>query len=139
MMRAHQPGSQPIDIPEAIPNPAVPQPVPAPSPPPKEPVKAPAPQNAVGVSGNDNVKVRPVGPCSKMDRHHRARRRLKLRQLEILLAVADTGSMARAATRLAVSQPAISRAIADAEHPLGVPLFDRSTQGVEPTQTAARC
>jgi DNA-binding transcriptional LysR family regulator len=62
------------------------------------------------------------------------RRRLKLRQLEILLAVADAGSMAKAATRLAVSQPAISRAIADAEHTLGVPLFDRSTQGVEPTQ-----
>jgi DNA-binding transcriptional LysR family regulator len=67
-----------------------------------------------------------------MDRN--ARRRVKLRQLEILLAVAETGSMARAATRLAVSQPAISRAIADVEHMLGVALFDRSTQGVEPTQ-----
>jgi len=51
-----------------------------------------------------------------MDRHHRARRRLKLRQLEILLAVADTGSMAKAASRLAISQPAISRAVADVEH-----------------------
>lgn len=69
-----------------------------------------------------------------MNRHQHARRRLKLRQLEILLAVADTGSMAKAAMRLAVTQPAISRAIADAEHTLGVPLFDRSTQGVEPTQ-----
>jgi DNA-binding transcriptional LysR family regulator len=69
-----------------------------------------------------------------MDRHHRARRRLKLRHLEIILAVVDTGSMAKAATRLAISQPAISRAIADAENTLGVPLFDRSTQGVEPTQ-----
>ena len=45
MMRAHQPGSQPIDIPETIPNPAVPQPVPVPSPAPKQPVKVPAPQN----------------------------------------------------------------------------------------------
>ena len=45
MMRAHQPGSQPIDIPETIPNPAVPQPVPVPSPSPKQPVKVPAPQN----------------------------------------------------------------------------------------------
>jgi len=44
MMRAHQPGSQPLDIPEAIPNPAVPQPAPAPSPAPREPVKVPAPQ-----------------------------------------------------------------------------------------------
>jgi len=69
-----------------------------------------------------------------VDRQQRARRRLKLRQLEILLAVADTGSMAKAATRLALTQPAISRAIADAEHTLGVPLFDRSTHGVTPTQ-----
>jgi hypothetical protein len=42
-MYAHQPGSQPLDIPEAIPNPAVPQPTPAPSPAPKEPAKVPAP------------------------------------------------------------------------------------------------
>lgn len=69
-----------------------------------------------------------------MDRLRHARRRLKLRQLEILLAVADTGSMAKAAARLAITQPAISRAIADAEHTLGVPLFDRSAQGVNPTQ-----
>ena len=45
MMRAHQPGSQAIDIPETIPNPAVPQPVPVPSPAPKQPIKVPAPQN----------------------------------------------------------------------------------------------
>ena len=41
MIRAHQPGSQPIDIPDVIPNPVVPQPMPAPSPLPKEPIKAP--------------------------------------------------------------------------------------------------
>jgi DNA-binding transcriptional LysR family regulator len=69
-----------------------------------------------------------------LDKRLRARRRLKLRQIEILLAVAETGSMAKAATMLAVSQPAISLAIADAEHTLGVPLFDRSTQGVKLTQ-----
>jgi DNA-binding transcriptional LysR family regulator len=54
--------------------------------------------------------------------------------LEILLAVAESGSMARAATRLALTQPAISRALADAEQTLGVPLFDCGTHGVEPTQ-----
>src|SRR6186997_1641369 len=69
-----------------------------------------------------------------MERHQRVRRRLKLRQLEILLAVADNGSMAKAATRLAITQPAISRALADAEHTLGVPLFERGAHGVEPTQ-----
>jgi hypothetical protein len=43
MTRAHQPGSQPIDIPEVIPNPAVvPQQEPAPKEPArKEPVKVP--------------------------------------------------------------------------------------------------
>ena len=34
---------------------------------------------------------------------------------------------------LAISQPAVSRAIADMEHSLGVPIFDRSPQGIEPT------
>jgi DNA-binding transcriptional LysR family regulator len=65
---------------------------------------------------------------------HRVGRRLKLRDLNILLAVADAGSMAKAATRLAISQPAVSRAIADMEHTLGVTLFDRNPKGIEPTQ-----
>ena len=48
MIRAHQPGSQPIDIPETVPNPAVPQPVRAPTPP-KQPVKIPIPANSGSV------------------------------------------------------------------------------------------
>jgi DNA-binding transcriptional LysR family regulator len=65
---------------------------------------------------------------------HRVGRRLKLRELNILLAVAEAGSMAKAAKRLAISQPAVSRAIAEMEHTLGVPLLDRSPQGIEPTR-----
>src|SRR5262245_65898601 len=41
--------------------------------------------------------------------------------------------MAKAAVHLSVSQPAVSKAIADMEHVLGVRLLDRSAQGVEPT------
>src|SRR5215211_7374283 len=43
VIRAHQPGSEPIDIPETIPNPVVePKPTPAPTEPtPKEPVRIP--------------------------------------------------------------------------------------------------
>src|SRR5262245_62745126 len=52
----------------------------------------------------------------------------------MFLAVALSGSMAKAAKTLATSQPAISKAIADMEHNLGVRLLDRSSQGVEPTQ-----
>jgi len=58
---------------------------------------------------------------------------LKLRDLRILLAVTQTGSMAKAATQLATSQPAVSRAITEMEATLGVSLFERSSQGVEPT------
>jgi len=59
--------------------------------------------------------------------------RLKLRELRILLAVTRTGSMGKAAQALAISQPAVSRAISDMESALGVSLLDRTAQGVEPT------
>jgi DNA-binding transcriptional LysR family regulator len=49
------------------------------------------------------------------------------------MAVAQWGSMAKAAKRLAISQPVVSKVIADLEEVLGVRLFDRSPQGVEPT------
>ncbi len=61
-------------------------------------------------------------------------RRLKLRDLQVLDAVAEAGSMARAAPRLGMSQPAVSRVVADMEHLLGVPLFDRTSTGVELTR-----
>ena len=61
------------------------------------------------------------------------RHRLKLQHLNVAMAVAQWGSMGKAAKQLAVSQPVVSKAIADLEHLLGVRLFDRSPQGVEPT------
>ena len=60
-------------------------------------------------------------------------RRLKLRDVHILLAVVQSGGMAKAAERLAVSQPVVSKTIADLEHTLGVRLLDRSRNGVEVT------
>lgn len=59
--------------------------------------------------------------------------RIKLRDLHILLAVAEWKSMAKAARHLAVSQPVVSRAISDLEGKFGVQIFDRTPQGVEPT------
>ena len=61
-------------------------------------------------------------------------RRLKLRDLHILMSVAQCGSMGKAAVELAISQPAISKAISDVEHTLKVRLFDRTPAGVEPTR-----
>jgi DNA-binding transcriptional LysR family regulator len=60
-------------------------------------------------------------------------RRVKLRDLHIALAVAEAGSMTRAAEDLAVSYPVVSKTISELEHTLGVKLFDRSVSGVEPT------
>ncbi len=60
-------------------------------------------------------------------------RRLKLRDLHLLLAVVESGSMGKAAAELAISQPAVSKAVADLEDTLGVRLLDRSPQGIEPT------
>ena len=60
-------------------------------------------------------------------------RRLRLKDLHTLQTVAEAGSMAKASRQLALSQPAISKAIADMEHVLGAALLDRSAQGVEIT------
>jgi DNA-binding transcriptional LysR family regulator len=58
---------------------------------------------------------------------------IKLQHLKILHAVADFGSMAKAAKHLAISQPVISKAVAELESLLGVSVFDRGPQGVRPT------
>jgi DNA-binding transcriptional LysR family regulator len=60
-------------------------------------------------------------------------RRVKLRQLNVLLSVMQWGSMARAADHLSVSQPVVSKTIAELESLLGVSLLNRTSQGVEPT------
>jgi DNA-binding transcriptional LysR family regulator len=63
----------------------------------------------------------------------RIERRISLHDVRVLLSVVQAGSMGKAAVRLATSQPAISRSIAELEAALGVRLLDRSQRGVEPT------
>jgi DNA-binding transcriptional LysR family regulator len=60
-------------------------------------------------------------------------RRVKLRDLHILMEVVQWGSMVKAAKHLGISTPVVSKTIADIEHTLGVPLLDRHPQGIEPT------
>jgi DNA-binding transcriptional LysR family regulator len=60
-------------------------------------------------------------------------RRLRLRDLHAFFTVVQFGSMAKAAVQLGVSQPAVSKVVADLEHALGVRLLDRNRRGVEPT------
>ena len=68
-----------------------------------------------------------------MDWADRIGRRIRLRDLHVILAVAEQGSMARASAHLAVPHPVISKTISDLERTLGVRLFDRNAKGVELT------
>jgi len=69
----------------------------------------------------------------KIDWERQVGRRFTLRDLHVFSTVVQRGSMAKAAQELGVSQPAISEAVADLEHVLGVRLLDRHPQGIEPT------
>jgi DNA-binding transcriptional LysR family regulator len=60
---------------------------------------------------------------------------VSLRQLRVFLAVAQQRHFRRAAEHLYLSQPAVSRHVAELEAELGVRLFDRSTREVAPTDT----
>jgi DNA-binding transcriptional LysR family regulator len=60
-------------------------------------------------------------------------RRIKLRDLHVLMTTVQVGSMGKAALRLNTTQPNISRSIGDLERALGVRLLERHRQGIEPT------
>lgn len=55
---------------------------------------------------------------------------LSLRQLEVIVEVAEAGSFRAAARKLGISQPALSRTLRLAEQALGARLFDRDTRRV---------
>lgn len=64
--------------------------------------------------------------------------RLKFRQLKLLLAIEDLGSVHQAARMLHMSQPGASKALKEIEEALGLSLFARSAQGLMATDMG-RC
>lgn len=58
---------------------------------------------------------------------------MDIRQLKSLVTVVETGSVTRAAELLHLAQPAVTRQIRALEHEFGVPLFERTRQGMRPT------
>ncbi len=59
--------------------------------------------------------------------------KLKLRQLRVLLAIAEHGTLIKAAEHLHMSQPAVTKYLNDLEQVMGVELFNRTSRGVTPT------
>lgn len=64
--------------------------------------------------------------------------RLKFRQLRLLIAIEDMGSVHRAAQLLHMSQPGASKALREIEEAIGATLFARTAQGLLPTDMG-RC
>ena len=59
---------------------------------------------------------------------------LDLKQLRALLAIAESGSVTRAAEMLHIVQPAVSRQLRLLEEDLGTPLFERGSRGMALTE-----
>jgi LysR family transcriptional regulator, regulator for genes of the gallate degradation pathway len=73
--------------------------------------------NRAGLDGTADVRFRP-----------------SLRQLRAALAVAERGSIVRAAASLHRSPPVVTRAVIELEQQMNLDLFERSRQGIRPTE-----
>jgi DNA-binding transcriptional LysR family regulator len=59
--------------------------------------------------------------------------RLRLRNLQMLLSLAQTGNMSQSAAALHTTQPALSKWLKELEDDVGLPLFERHARGLRPT------
>lgn len=60
--------------------------------------------------------------------------RLHLKQLRLLIALGDHGSLLKAAQQVALTQPGASKALQEIETTFGTPLFNRTNRGLEPNE-----
>src|SRR5690242_11187256 len=58
---------------------------------------------------------------------------LELRHLKVVVAIAETGSVTKAASQLGLAQPALTAQLQRIERTLGGPLFERDRRGARPT------
>ncbi len=62
---------------------------------------------------------------------------MTLRQLQYVIAVAESGSLSRTAQELYVTQPSLSGAVRELEDEIGFPIFHRGGKGMTPTNDGA--
>lgn len=62
----------------------------------------------------------------------------RLHEMEVFVAVADSGSFARAGKRLRISPPAVTRAVSSLEERLGARMLNRTTRSVGLTEAGHR-
>src|SRR3954469_23971871 len=62
---------------------------------------------------------------------------LGLRHLQVVVAVAEAGSISRAAAALRIAQSGLTAQLGRIEREFGAPLFHRRPHGVEPTELGA--
>jgi DNA-binding transcriptional LysR family regulator len=62
----------------------------------------------------------------------------RLHEIEVFVAVAEAGSFTRAGTRLRLSPPAVTRAVAALERRLGARVFNRTTRSLTITDVGQR-
>lgn len=72
---------------------------------------------------------------SRIDWYIRAN--LKLRHLQLLVALDNLRSVGRVATHMHVTQPAVSKMLTTVETGLEMRLFERHAHGLEPTEQGA--
>ena len=59
--------------------------------------------------------------------------RLRLRNLKMLLSLAQTRNISHSAAMLNTTQPGLSKWLKDLEDDIGLPLFERHARGLRPT------
>src|ERR1700751_3000212 len=60
-------------------------------------------------------------------------RKFRLRHVELIAELYDCRSIVKAARRLNLTQPTLTKALQDVETTLGLPLFERTNRGLAPT------
>lgn len=64
---------------------------------------------------------------------------LELRHLRVVCAIAETGSVTKAASTLGLAQPALTAQLQRIERTLGGPLFERDRRGPVPPPSVNWC